>query len=479
MPPLPPQQQGQQLDMAANAEEEDDDDLAEPSFFLQQLGQYFTLILAPLLFGGLTCLFVLPLVAEGRASLPPEGFWPITLVIIAIIIAQGAAVYYAGSNQSLWILATLCGFFLFLIVGCFAIFGLVPGLVLFVAIIAIGVALARQSFHPVPEGFVDIVFASGKYSRTLYHGFNLLLPWEKVAYQINVEETQWICPEQRVQLSRDEDVVLGAVVSYQVVPEDAHLAVTQVNNWEEAMRQLFITTLQNVATTFTPEDFLVWPQGLHAQAATRQQSDAFTGSPARREQLNNNLFQHMRDKVALWGIQVNWVRIQDIELVRHEISAASKQPASPPPTKAQEPKQQQSTQDQPPVTQATFAQSSPAGQSMGGKARKQEPPQQPPNTPGKILKEEVLIKAYKEVQNDKITDPETIRGIAASFEAIARDPQASQTVSFDAARAALNLYEQARKYEEQQYGGQTIYDETTKPDWIARPATDENLMAGG
>ncbi|HEX3639757.1 MAG TPA: hypothetical protein VHV10_00555, partial [Ktedonobacteraceae bacterium] len=71
-----------------------------------------------------------------------------------------------------------------------------------------------------------------------------------------------------------------------------------------------------------------------------------------------------------------------------------------------------------------------------------------PARPIQIPKEEILIKAYKEVQNGKITDPESIRSIAATFEAVARDSQASQSVSFDAERAAKNLYKQAHKYEE-------------------------------
>jgi hypothetical protein len=98
--------------------------------------------------------------------------------------------------------------------------------------------------------------------------------------------------------------------------------------------------------------------------------------------------------------------------------------------------------------------------------------------PAEPIKEEVLIKAYKEVQNGNVTDPETIRRLALKFDAIARDPHASQTVSFDAARAALNLYRQATRYEEIS-GEQGFHDEATKPDWSMRRASDENLMAGG
>src|SRR5260370_34632011 len=75
-----------------------------------------------------------------------------------------------------------------------------------------------------------------------------------------------------------------------------------------------------------------------------------------------------------------------------------------------------------------------------------EPKQQvEPAKPIQIPKEEILVKAYKEVQNGKITDPEAIRTIAAIFEAVARDSQASPSVSFDAEHAAKELYKKAHQ----------------------------------
>jgi hypothetical protein len=71
-----------------------------------------------------------------------------------------------------------------------------------------------------------------------------------------------------------------------------------------------------------------------------------------------------------------------------------------------------------------------------------------PATSIQIPNEETLMRAYKEVQHGKITDPDAIHMIAAGFEAVARDAQANQSVCFDAERAAHNLHKQAHKYEE-------------------------------
>jgi hypothetical protein len=71
-----------------------------------------------------------------------------------------------------------------------------------------------------------------------------------------------------------------------------------------------------------------------------------------------------------------------------------------------------------------------------------------PLPPQKLPTEETMRKAYEQVQKGKMTDPQAIRQIAMTFEAVARDPEASQKVTFDVERAATNLYQQAEHYEE-------------------------------
>jgi regulator of protease activity HflC (stomatin/prohibitin superfamily) len=467
--------------------EDPTDKISARASLVRQLVHYGTLILAPLLFGALTCLFVLPLVATGHAQVPAAGLLPLALVIILIAIAQGVAVFYAGPDNGMWTLGTLGGFFLFVLVGCFAIFGVAAGFITLLVILVVCVALARLYLHPVPEGYVDIVYSLGKYSRMLFAGPHILLPWERVMQQLNVEETQWICPAQRVQLSRDEDVILRAAISYQVLPEDAYLAVTQVKKWEESLREYFVMTIQNMAATFSADDFIAWPQGLHARSEAASPASS-AGSAAHWDRVNAYLLRQIRDKVAMWGVQINWVLIRDVELIPHGAyvtDAASVMNAQPAARAASG--EGETVQAAQPKIQ--YAQAG-AGASMNATAQAQEDTvpseavQHPfsnasaPVTPTRLPSEEVLAKAYKEVQKGNITDPETIRSIAEKFEAVAKDPERSKTVNFDAARAALNLYAQARKYEEE-YVEEPIFEEETKPDWPIRHHTDTNLRSGG
>ncbi len=453
-----------------------------PFELFKQFGQYFTLIIIPLLFGALTCLIVLPSVLAGKASLQAEGFWPILLVILAITIAQGVTIYYAGSDNGMGALGTAGGFCLFLLVGCFALYGPIPGFLLLAALVIIGVVLARRSVHPVPQGFVDIVFAAKKYRRTLYPGFNILLPWETVSTQLNTEEIQWICPAQVVQLSHDEDVMLRAVISYQLLQEDAYLAVTQIKNWEESLRTLFATTLQSIATVFAPDDFTPWSSASGIPPTAQPGDDDFTGSFERRQAINTYLFHLVRDKVALWGVQINWVSIRDIELAPHGTLVINERPTAKPKAEpTPEPKQAapveakaQNIKPRPVVA--------PAKAHTTPKPAEQPPAATQATVPDYQLKEDVLIQAYKTVQNGQVTDPETIRHIAAKFEMVAQDPEINQTISFDAQRAALNLYDQARKYEEQyeqarKYDVRHMYSDDTQPDWVA-PANENQLAEG-
>jgi regulator of protease activity HflC (stomatin/prohibitin superfamily) len=468
--------------------------VAARSVLFNQVRQYVTLIVLPLLFFGLACLLILPPIAIGHAYFPSVSFWFVAIVLVLIAVGQGVAIYFAGPYQNMWVLGTFGGLILFILFGAFVVVGPLAGTLLLLAILVGCIYLARRCIHSVLEGSVDIVYVYGKYRRTLYTGFNLIWPWEEVRQQVNIEETNWNCPPQKIQLSPEEDVILRAVISYQVVPEDAYLAITQVNNWEESLRNLFVTTLQTISTHFAPTDFLAWPQSLQAYqgqiAASHQDAqsthlpdegvDDFTGGPARREHINTLLFQQMRDRVALWGIQIHWVRIRDIELAPHTLAAISARPSMPDYDATAHNDQGEkelvaaSSMAQPDTLQSADRQ----GNVKQERAIEHVPTDQEPTEvmqlaafptpslplpPQNLPSEDILIKGYRAVQSGSVTDPQAIRQMATIFEAVARDPEASQKVSFDAERAADNLYEQARRYEEQ-YHSSMVYSDATRVD---------------
>ena len=203
-----------------------------------------------------------------------------------------------------------------MLVGCFALFGPIAGIITLLIFIGISIYLARRYIHPVAEEYVDLVRSFGKYKRTLYPGFNILLPWEQISDHLSTAETTWKTPPQRVQMTRDEVVVLKGSMTYQLLPEDAYL-VTSVKDWEERLRDTFVTSLQTVAKTFTPDDFIPWPQGM--MRPTHGSTIPLSEGEARWEQVNGLVLQRIRDRAAHWGVQIHDVRLYDIALAPHNL----------------------------------------------------------------------------------------------------------------------------------------------------------------
>jgi hypothetical protein len=234
---------------------------------------------------------------------------------------------------------------------------------------------------------------------------------------------------------------------------------------------------------------LAWPRSLQAyqaQATHRDPQlpdegvDDFSGGPARRERINTLLFQQMRDRVALWGIQINWVLIRDIELVTQKLAGISARPTMPDYTKATSDDQEErelvaaSSIAQPNKAQSVDVRgnASPGASdnhvlsdqetteviTTGGSSAPSQPLQ-----PQKLPSDEVLRKIYEQIQHGKVTDPQYIRQVAMTFDAVARDPEASQKITFDVERAATNLHKQAEHYE-RMYQSDELYGDVTQPE---------------
>ena len=81
---------------------------------------------------------------------------------------------------------------------------------------------------------------------------------------------------------------------------------------------------------------------------------------------------------------------------------------------------------------------------------------------------------YEAVREGHVKDPKTIRDIANHFAALANDPN----IDFDAERAAKNLYERAKMYEEKARTSE-ISNIATKPSPGEQPPAKDNLWKGG
>lgn len=397
---------------------------------LLTLARQLSPLLVPLPFAALVFLFTLPATLQGPPAHPSPLIMGILLVALAIL--QGTLLYFAGENDTLWLLSTIGGYALFVTLGIGAVFGLNSALFVLVMLAILGFLPLRRGIHPTSEGYVDVVESFGKYAHTLYPGLNLLMPWENVARRLNIQETTWACPEQRVPLSRDQLVRLTATISYQLVPEDAHLAHLSSRDWESSLRALFVGTLQSVINAQTPAEFVSWSQSGYMHPSNAP------GAATRWDHINARLCRLVQDQVAAWGAQINWVRIQEPIILPHaqgeptilienaatQLSArtASGEAAPAPPRRL----------EVQPVSVPVSDVKSPM-------------PRMPAN---KMLRLETLVDAYNAVRQGTITDPATILEIAQRFEQLDNDPTVSSAIEFDASRAAQTLRQRAQKLKE-------------------------------
>lgn len=432
------------------------------------LARQFSPILVPLPFALLIFLFTLPFALREQTYLP---LLPLGVLLIALVVMQGTLLYYVGSNDTYWTLCVIVGYSVFLVVGALAIFGPTASLILLLVLLFVGSFLFRRSIRSIPEGYVYIVLMFGRYARTLQPGLNFVLPWEKISGRMSTKEISWTCPEQIAKISRDLDIKLKATIGYQLLPEDAHIAALQVDNWEEALHKLFVSTLQGVINELTPADFVNWQQGIN----TRASLDTGSISPpptTRWDRINGMLAKRVQDQVMNWGVEVKSVNIHDITPVPHLTSGANPvagvttrpvdagvtrgaNPAAAQPLPAQVVVNQQMPPQAPQIQQALATSTAPGMTNI-----------------------ETLIGAYEAVRTGRVKDPKTIRDIARSFEALVNDPN----ITFDAARAAHNLHLRANMYETKgEEKGRTgvAPDVVTHPDTKERGPANDYRWSGG
>jgi hypothetical protein len=398
--------------------------------------------------------------AWGQTAVPSSALWLVTFAIIAIAVAQGFALYKAGSNIRFWTLGTIGGFFLFIILGCFVIFGLFPGLGLLALFVLVASFVERRWFHEVPQGHVELVSSFGKYSHMLHPGLNMLWPWEKVTQRVEVQEKQWSPPPLRIPLPPTQDMLVRASISYQLMPEGVRLAVKEGQNWEERLQQAFQQSLGAVASTFSRNSVMAW-QRLSRTANTLDESERWWGWA------NDQILQ----QVMQWCVQVIAVHIQDVAIIPHQAPIVDAEPV---PTIN---RQMTDTEIIAPQQRATAPTQTTQPRIVPSNAALSEA-QKSAVEWLQSMQEDVafsaLEKAYKEVQEERVRVPAAIRDLAEKFDAVARDPQKSKRFKYDAARAALALYRRAQECQEEelQQASAPFYDETTTP--MRRPR-DENI----
>ena len=454
--------------VAVAAEADEEEWVKQPLFSgdsLRRLARQLSPILVPLPFALLIFLFSLPAELKNQPHLPVVV---LVIVLLALVVMQGTALYYAGSNDTQWTLYTILGYALFLLVGAFALFGSAGALLLLIILLLVGILLGGRAIRQVPEGYVDLVFSFSAYQRTLFPGLNFILPWEKVQTRLNTQETTWTSPAVRVSVSRDQDAEIVATLTYQLVPEDAHIALLNMQDWQETLHQHCIGTLKSVVKELSPAEFVAWSHHVNDRAINGDDTFLDITSMTRWDRLNMLLRSRLQDQMAMRGILINLAHVQDVTLHPHLPPASSPPPAW----------QSRGAEAEPVDTGAARSPVSTSRSASYGAATPPPEPQAPMPVP-KPETFNAMIELYNSVRDGRVTDTRVILDLAERFEAIANHPQVSQQFDYDAGRAAYNLRSRLRAMNSAEKRRASDPDDTTEIKRPARRTFNDNLAAGG
>ena len=162
-------------------------------------------------------------------------------------------------------------------------------LIILGVIVLIAIIVLFRSVRIVPQARAGIVERFGKYRATLPAGLNIVTPFiDRVRYIIDLREQVVSFPPQPVITEDNLVVSIDTVIYFQVTNPVA--ATYEIANYIQAIEQLTMTTLRNIAG------------GLDLEQALTS-----------RDEINATLRGVLDEATGRWGIRVNRVELKGID----------------------------------------------------------------------------------------------------------------------------------------------------------------------
>jgi regulator of protease activity HflC (stomatin/prohibitin superfamily) len=164
-----------------------------------------------------------------------------------------------------------------------------PELIALIVVAVFVLLVVGRTVRIVPQARAGIVERFGRYSKTLKPGLNIVVPFvDRLRPLLDLREQVISFPPQPV-ITEDNLVVgIDTVLYFQVT--DARAATYEIANYIQAIEQLTVTTLRNVAGGMDLEKTLT-----------------------SREEINSQLRVVLDEATGKWGIKVNRVELKSID----------------------------------------------------------------------------------------------------------------------------------------------------------------------
>ncbi|MFG1420837.1 SPFH domain-containing protein [Roseixanthobacter liquoris] len=164
-------------------------------------------------------------------------------------------------------------------------FGLNAFVLVFLVLV---IAVVFAGVKTVPQGYQFTVERFRRYTRTLYPGLNLIVPFiDTIGKKVNIMEQVHDVPTQEVITKDNATVSVDGVVFYQVF--DAAKASYEVTLLDTSIIALTTTNIRTVMGSMDLDQLL-----------------------SHRDEINERLLRVVDAAVASWGVKINRIEIKDI-----------------------------------------------------------------------------------------------------------------------------------------------------------------------